>query len=209
MGTMASQITSLTIVYSTGYSMRKSKKSSASLVCVRGINRWLVNSPHKGPVERKMSLFDDVIFYRKHYHPRASESLSVMAFLSSLCGYTTAMAIFSVVFFELFYLINGEGFLTSDTVVLNTVTLQCYAISCRSFLELATVCLNQDPCLAMKASGHQDSSGLICTCPSGLAWHATIGRTLFNTTHLRTRKDVTLPGEYFQLYNAFYLKCVE
>ena len=34
-------------------------QSSASLACVRGIHRWPVVSPHKGPVTRKM--FDDVI----------------------------------------------------------------------------------------------------------------------------------------------------
>ena len=63
MGAMASQITSLTIVYSTVYSGTDEKwhQSSASLAFVRGICRWPVNSPHKGPVTRKMFLFDDVI----------------------------------------------------------------------------------------------------------------------------------------------------
>ena len=59
---MASQITSLTIVYSTVYSRRRSKnhQSSASLAFVRGIHRWPVNSPHrtKGQWRGK---FDDVI----------------------------------------------------------------------------------------------------------------------------------------------------
>ena len=61
--TMTSQITSLTIVYPTVYSRRRSKKhqSSASLAFVRGIHRWPVNSLHKGPVTRKMFTFDDVI----------------------------------------------------------------------------------------------------------------------------------------------------
>ena len=36
-------------------------KSSASLAFVRGIHRWPMNSPHKGPVTRKMLPFDDVI----------------------------------------------------------------------------------------------------------------------------------------------------
>ena len=60
---MASQITSLTIVYSTVYSGADQRKhqSSASLAFVRGIHRWPVNSPHKGPVTRKMFLFIDVI----------------------------------------------------------------------------------------------------------------------------------------------------
>ena len=63
MRAMASQITSLTIVYSTAYSGADQRKhqSSASLAFVRGIHRWPVNSPHKGPVTRKMFPFDDVI----------------------------------------------------------------------------------------------------------------------------------------------------
>ena len=63
MGATASQITSLTIVYSTVYSGGDQRKhqSSASLAFVRGINRWPVNSPHKWPVTRKMFPFDDVI----------------------------------------------------------------------------------------------------------------------------------------------------
>ena len=66
MGTMASQITSLTIVYSTVYSGADQRKhqSSASLAFVRGIHRWPVNSPHKWPVTRKMFPFDDVIMPR-------------------------------------------------------------------------------------------------------------------------------------------------
>ena len=63
MGSMASQITSLTIVHSTVYSGAHQRKhqSSASLAFVRGIHRWPVNSPHKGPVTREMFPFDDVI----------------------------------------------------------------------------------------------------------------------------------------------------
>ena len=63
MTTITSQITSLTIVYSTVYSGTDDRKhqSSASLAFVRGIHRGPVNSPHKGPVMRKMFTFDDVI----------------------------------------------------------------------------------------------------------------------------------------------------
>ena len=63
MGAIASQITSLTIVYSTVYSDADQRKnqSSASLAFVRGIHRGPVNSPHKWPVTRKMFPFDDVI----------------------------------------------------------------------------------------------------------------------------------------------------
>ena len=63
MGGIASQITSLTIVYSTVYSEADQIKhqSSASLAFVRGIHRGPVNSPHRWPVTRKMFPFDDVI----------------------------------------------------------------------------------------------------------------------------------------------------
>ena len=60
---MASQVTSLAIVYSIVYSDadRRKHQSSASLAFVRGIHWGPVNSPHKWPVTRKMFPFDDVI----------------------------------------------------------------------------------------------------------------------------------------------------
>ena len=63
MGAMASQITRLTIVYSTIYSGADQRKhqSSVSLAFVWGIDRGPVNSPHKVPVTQKMLPFDDVI----------------------------------------------------------------------------------------------------------------------------------------------------
>ena len=66
MGAMASQITSLAIVYSTVYSDPDQRKhqSSASLAFVRGIHRGPVNSPHKWPVTRKMFPFHDVIMIK-------------------------------------------------------------------------------------------------------------------------------------------------
>ena len=63
MSAMASQITSLMIVYSTicsGADQRK-HQSSASLAFVRWIHRSLVNSPHNGPVTQKIFPFDDII----------------------------------------------------------------------------------------------------------------------------------------------------
>ena len=63
MGAMAYQITSVSIVYTTvcsGADQRK-HRTSASPAFVRGIHRWPVNSPHKGPVTRKMFSLDDVI----------------------------------------------------------------------------------------------------------------------------------------------------
>ena len=65
MGTIASQITSLTIVYSTVYSDADQRKhqSSTSLAFVWGIHWGAVNSPHKWPVTRKMFQFDEVIMF--------------------------------------------------------------------------------------------------------------------------------------------------
>ena len=63
MSPTASQIIGAAIVYSTvglGVDQRK-RQSSASLAFVRGIHRLFVNSPHKGPVMRKIFPFDDVI----------------------------------------------------------------------------------------------------------------------------------------------------
>ena len=87
MSAMASQSTRLTIVYSTVYSDADQRKhqSSASLAFVRGIHRGPVNSPHKGPVLRKMFPFDDVIMFR-HIH--------LVAYLGSIgvrisCSYTS------------------------------------------------------------------------------------------------------------------------
>ena len=93
MGAMASQITSLTIVYSTVYSGTDQRKhrSSASLAFVRGIHRSPVNSSHKGPVTRKMFPFDDVIvervlvFHNPKTHPCCSASHTICTPEFALC----------------------------------------------------------------------------------------------------------------------------
>ena len=68
-GAIASQITSLTIVYSTVYSDADQSKhlSSASLAFVRVIHRGPVNSPHKWPVTRIMFPFDDVTMINERH----------------------------------------------------------------------------------------------------------------------------------------------
>ena len=60
MSVKASQITSVTIVWSTVFSGADQRKqqSSVSLAFARGFHRWPVDSLHKGPVTRKMSQFD-------------------------------------------------------------------------------------------------------------------------------------------------------
>ena len=63
MGAMASQITGGSIVTQPFVQAKNQRKhqSPASLAFVRGIHRWLMNSPHKMTATRKMFPFDDVI----------------------------------------------------------------------------------------------------------------------------------------------------
>ena len=76
---VASQITSRTVVYSTVYSDADQRKHqrSASLAFVWGNSPGPVNSPHKGPVTRKMFPFDDVIMGDCLTHVNASISISI------------------------------------------------------------------------------------------------------------------------------------
>ena len=63
MSAMASLITTITIVYSAGYSDADQRKhqSSAPLAFVRGIHRLPVNSHHIWSVTQKMLTLDDII----------------------------------------------------------------------------------------------------------------------------------------------------
>ena len=100
-GAMASQITSLTIVYSTVYSGKDKRKyhSSASLAFVWGIHRWPVNSPHKWPVTRKMFPFDDVI-------------IMVDSLLTVIIAAATTVAIFQLL--SLFFSPVKDTVVTND-----------------------------------------------------------------------------------------------
>ena len=88
---MASQITGVSIVYSTLCSCADQRKhqSSASLVFVWGIHRWPVNSPHKGPVPRKIFPFDDVIMKRQNV---CCVTVAIHVAMSQLGGYWWAGA---------------------------------------------------------------------------------------------------------------------
>ena len=87
MSSMASQITSLTIVYSNVYSGTDQRKhqSTASLAFVRGIHQWPVNSPHKGPVTQKMFPFDDVTMTAK-VKTETQERLYIYGAHGMFCG---------------------------------------------------------------------------------------------------------------------------
>ena len=78
MSSMASQITSIASVYSnvcSGADQRK-QQSSASLASVKGIHRWPMISPHKGPVTQKTFPFDEVIVKTCESHYVAGSSRS-------------------------------------------------------------------------------------------------------------------------------------
>ena len=70
MSAMVSQITGVSIVYSTvssGADQRK-HQSSASLAFVRLTHRWPMNSSHKGPVARKIFPFDASSWNGEYVH---------------------------------------------------------------------------------------------------------------------------------------------
>ena len=77
MSAMTSHITDVLIVQSrvcSGADQGKHQRS-ASLAFVRGIHRWPVNSPHKGPVTQKIFSFDDVIL---RWHSRTTTCLWIV-----------------------------------------------------------------------------------------------------------------------------------
>ena len=77
MSAMASQITGVSTVCLKVFPCADQRKhqSSASLAFVRGIHRWRVDSPRKGPVTRKMFPFVDVIMKMRLTFPTAGPSL--------------------------------------------------------------------------------------------------------------------------------------
>ena len=94
---LASQITSLTVVYSIVYSDVNQRKhqSSASLAFVREIHRGPVNFPHKWPVTRQMFPFDDVIMFlhvSATPKPRCATPCYIIFTLAVRCCYVLYVA---------------------------------------------------------------------------------------------------------------------
>ena len=104
MSAVASQFTGVSMVCSaicSGADQRK-HQSSASLAFVRGIHQWPMNSPHEGPVTRKMFPFDNVIMqavprrnyceFKAHYYFQTSTKQCSFDFLqfegSIICSST-------------------------------------------------------------------------------------------------------------------------
>ena len=72
---------------------RRSRKTwKLSLAFVRRIHRWPVNSPHKGPVTRKMFPFDDAVNWRvktkqPHWNNGLNYILSITTFSAVHCSH--------------------------------------------------------------------------------------------------------------------------
>ena len=74
MSAMALQISDVSIACSTvGSGAERKHQSSVSLAFVWGTHRWPVDSPHKGPVTRKMLPFDDLIM--RHVYVKLSSAV--------------------------------------------------------------------------------------------------------------------------------------
>ena len=97
MSAMASQITGVSIVYSTVCSgaVQRKHQSSAALAFVKGIHRWPVDSPRKGPVTGKMFPFDDVIMVSEIHGMRSP--LEATAAATALQTSTAGAAMFTMV----------------------------------------------------------------------------------------------------------------
>ena len=122
MSAIASQITSLAIVYSTVYSGPDQIKyqTSASLAFVSRIYRWPVNSPHKGLVTRKMFPFDDVVmcsfcvvmniircYVNYHVQPNISKR-HIMRASKTTCLYGVAITYIFYFYKIMFVQINNQ-----------------------------------------------------------------------------------------------------
>ena len=60
-------------------------QSSASLAFVRGIHRWVMDSPHKGPVTRKMFPFHDVIMQQIDVEGSNKAAMSTVNIYQDTC----------------------------------------------------------------------------------------------------------------------------
>ena len=91
MTTLASQITSLAVVYSIVYSGVDKKKTSMLRVTGLCAGNSPVNSPHKGPVTRKMFSFDDVIMIQ---NPNLVKWLRLVGYHTTLMAKLREICIF-------------------------------------------------------------------------------------------------------------------
>ena len=145
MGTMASQITSLTIVYSTVYSGADQRKhqTSASLAFVWGIHRRPVNSPHKWPVTRKK-----VSIWWRHHVIYIAEVTDITAEnkLKGYCGGCTVAILTTLQLscsgcLDIDEIAEAQGFYCILVLVLFYVTIFEQPCQIQSFYVLGHDCM--------------------------------------------------------------------
>ena len=135
MGAMASQITSLAVVYSTVYSDpdQRRHRSSASLAFVQGIQRGPVNSPHKGPVTRIRFPFDDVIMIRIPLNCVAVKfiwmincavlKVKVLQYRHEMCTWLSLCCVAMFFFFNFPYIL--QGYFTGTGSIIWSLECRC------------------------------------------------------------------------------------
>ena len=107
-------------------------QSSASLAFVRGIHRWPVNSPHKGPVMWKVFPFDDVIMIMFCYGLTQGEIVFLITSLARAQSYLPHCHISDATMRTMEkYIMNSQNMivLPNTTITHNTVHIFCW-INC-------------------------------------------------------------------------------
>ena len=134
MSAMTYQITSLIIVYWSVYSGADQRKhqGSVSLAFVRGIHRWPMNSPHKGPVTRKMFSVDDVMVCYWLVLIQSHRVTTISVQYSSIFIHENA---FENVVYEV------KDILSQLWCVLNGVSLQCRRLLTNVLCERCHWCM--------------------------------------------------------------------
>ena len=147
-------ITNLTIVHSIVYSGADKRKyqSSASLALVRGIHRWPVNSPHKGPV----TVENISIWWRYHGNLPLKFGADVNTFMENkrvLCSTLLICSLWYVQMIGYIMACRSCSFVANYTISL--------WLSCRLIWKQCTT----------KITGYQDSSSNNpCRAPLHAHW---------------------------------------
>ena len=171
---------------------QKSKKpqSLASLVFVRGIHRWPVNSPHKGPVTRKMFPFDDVIMWNI-FHKIGMRFSHYALFW---CGYVVSFCGFMWFFIHI-----GAVFM----YIVTWVMFMCFFFE---YVLLSVLQVMKNP-----ASWSDLYAPVQCCCNS---WMISVLRQMTSQTNWYSHQhsdglwQVKLPVGFWQTYLANHMKPV-
>ena len=142
MSAMASQITGVSVVCSTVCSDANPRKHqiSASLALVRGIHRWPVNSPHKGPVTRKMFPSDNVIMGENlHETWKVSASVKASCIIPVQFLLIEPILVSSLVALNIFNEKKGKFRIIQATIIpfvyFRCISLCCYCLQNKNYIK--------------------------------------------------------------------------